>query len=374
MRISFLPLLALASCAHLSPNAVDDCEIPLEGLTPLLGPGRMVLLGEFHGTREIPGFAGAIACEASKHGPVVVALELPPSAAVTAWLSGPDSPHARAQVLADPQWTRAYQDGRTSVAMFELIARIGALRRAGRPVDLVLFDQDPEQPGRDPRMAGALLAARSAHPEATLVVLVGDLHARRRPLGNLENEPRWMANFLVDASVPFVSLAGQTATGSSWFCSGPGPETCGPEFVGSRKEPVQPGRIELQPSPDGAFDGLYQPALTTTASPPAAFPARQAGLARELAALRRGPRALRAGAMKAYEAGQFQACADAFGGLLAPTGEDAYSHACCLARAGQKDQALERVRFALEHGVSLADLQSDEDLAALRADPRWPTR
>lgn len=372
MRVSLLPLLVLASCAHTRASPVADCGPPISGLAPILGPGRMVLLGEFHGSREVPAFAGAVVCEASKRGPVMVALELSPSEAVTAWFAGDDTPQARARVLAEPQWAGAYQDGRTSVAMFELLRYLGELRRAGRPVDLVLFDDaSPSQP-RDPRMAERLLAERAARPLVTSVVLVGNLHARRKPGGPMTPDQRWMATAFVDAGVPFVSLVARHATGSSWFCSGSGPETCGPEFVGSPEEPLQAGRIELRPSEDGAYDGLFFPALTLTASTPAAFPERQARLENELAQIRRGPRALRALALKAYFAGRFQDCADIYREFAAPTGDDAYSHACCLARAGQKDAALERLLYALGHGVPAADVQNDEDLASLRTDARWP--
>ena len=142
--------------------------------------------------------------------------------------------------------------------------------------------------------------------------------------------------------------------------------------MGSPEEPLQAGRIELRPSADEAYDGFFVPALTLTASPPAAFPERQARLAKDLAELRRGPRALRALATKAYLAGRFLECADTYRELAAPTGDDAYSHACCLARAGQKDAAFERLLYALGHGVAAADIRDDEDLAALRTDARWP--
>ena len=372
MRVAFLSLLALASCAHTGASPVADCGAPIDGLGPILGPGRMVVLGEFHGSREVPAFAGAVVCEASKRGPVMVALELRPSEAITAWFSGDDTSKARARVLAEPQWVGSYQDGRTSVAMLELLRYLGELRRAGRSVELVLFDDATASQPRDQRMAERLLAERAARPLVTSIVLVGNLHARRTPGGPMSPDQRWMATAFVDAGVPFVSLVARHATGSSWFCSGPGPETCGPEFVGSPEEPLQAGRIELRPSEDGAYDGLFFPALTFTASPPAAFPERQARLENELAALRHGPGALRARATRAYFAGQFQACADSYRELASPTGADAYNHACCLARAGQKDAALERLVYALGHGVPAADARDDEDLASLRTDDRWP--
>lgn len=80
-------------------------------------------------------------------------------------------------------------------------------------------------------------------------------------------------------------------------------------------------------------------------------------------------------ALAAYRAGDFASCAAAYAEITEPTPVDAYNHACCHARAGAVEAAFERLQFALDHGLDdLATMQADEDLAVLRADPRWPPR
>lgn len=46
-----------------APARALECE-PTPGLDPLLVPGRFVLLGELHGTREMPAAVARIACAA----------------------------------------------------------------------------------------------------------------------------------------------------------------------------------------------------------------------------------------------------------------------------------------------------------------------
>ena len=66
-----LPLACFVPAAVAAP-----CE-PIEGLEPLLKPGRILMLGELHGTEESPAFILDVACNAAaKKLPVVVGLEL----------------------------------------------------------------------------------------------------------------------------------------------------------------------------------------------------------------------------------------------------------------------------------------------------------
>ena len=45
---------------------------PIEGLEPLLAPGKILLLGELHGTEESPAFALDVACHAANTGLEVI--------------------------------------------------------------------------------------------------------------------------------------------------------------------------------------------------------------------------------------------------------------------------------------------------------------
>src|SRR5260370_21328477 len=86
--VLLLPLLAASSAACSSMSSTRDsrgladhsrsCSSPIAGAKEALAPGTLLLLGEFHGTSEIPQFVGDLACEASlgKSG-VHLGLEIP---------------------------------------------------------------------------------------------------------------------------------------------------------------------------------------------------------------------------------------------------------------------------------------------------------
>jgi hypothetical protein len=143
------------------------------------------------------------------------------------------------------------------------------------------------------------------------------------------------------------------------------PDGCGPQFMLGRSDERS---IQLERSPDGAYDGGFGVGAVT-ASPPAGFP----DLAAKLAGIASSPNAKRAHARQAYNARQYARCADEYARIAPPTAGDVYNQACCLALAGDKDAALERLRAALDLGFKdTTEAAVDPDLASLRDDPRWP--
>ena len=62
-------MLALAMLVGAIPAAsADDGCAPIGGATPLLETGRVVLLGELHGTEQSPAFVASLACHAVAAG------------------------------------------------------------------------------------------------------------------------------------------------------------------------------------------------------------------------------------------------------------------------------------------------------------------
>jgi hypothetical protein len=203
-----------------------------------------------------------------------------------------------------------------------------------------------------------------------LIIYAGNLHTMRK---GVTSKPgyQWMAMHLAAAGLSFVSLAPHYEDGSAWVCRGAGASDCGPGLIAGKPGPRG---IQLAPSPDGNYDGWFGLG-PITASPPAAFPELAKDLDRKLAALRDSPEAVRLRALHAAEAKDFRACAAAYESIAAPTGNDAYNHACCLALLGSKDAAFERLQFAVDHGFTdLGHASTDPDLASLHDDPRWPPK
>jgi hypothetical protein len=85
--------------------------------------------------------------------------------------------------------------------------------------------------------------------------------------------------------------------------------------------------------------------------------------------------ALRAQAEAAVEAKQYELCAKLFARLV-ETGVDPqfdrYDSACCLEKAGKRDQAFTQMALVVEGGYrNFEHLERDSDLAGLHDDPRW---
>jgi hypothetical protein len=364
------PSAAGTARARPAPPKLPPIDVPPAALPP---HGTM-MLGDMHGTREIPAFVAALVGTVSAREPVVLALEIPQNheESIQAFLASNGGAEARRQLLDEPFWKAPYQDGRRSVAHVELLEVVRALRAAGRKIDVVAIDDaaggTPES--REAAMANHVIAARRAHPDAALIVYAGNLHTSKHEVG-FQPGFAWMAMRVGAAGIPVVSLNARWADGTAWSCSDAVAEHCGVSFLAGRGD--ERG-IRLEPSPDGQYDGWFGVG-PVTASPPAGRPELAAGIDAKIAAAASAPSALQQKARRAYEAKRYGECADILAGIPSPEPDTAYNRACCLALAGRKDDAFTWLQYAIKAGFrSLDQIAKDPDLASLRGDPRWPLK
>ncbi len=250
-----LPLLAAAA---LQCTAVA-------GAAPLLQPRRMLLIGEMHGSQEIPRLVGALACLArQKQVPVVVALEIPleEGPRLDAWMA---SSATRAELLRGEFWTRPYQDGRSSAAMADLLEELRRLHLRVVPFD----PHPPDGKVRDAQMAARLATLRGEVPRSLILILSGNLH-NRRSLGvpwDATYQP--MGWHLAQRRVALTSLEVTYAKGATWMCEGAEAASCGPHTLAGKEQGAAPVvKLGKQlPYVDGT---LYAGPLS--ASPPAVPP------------------------------------------------------------------------------------------------------
>jgi hypothetical protein len=99
--------------------------------------------------------------------------------------------------------------------------------------------------------------------DATVVTLVGNMHAGRTETG-FSNRFMPMAAHLPTEQT--VSLIATGTGGEAWNCQQNG---CGPH---ENRGPPGTRRVELEPQFGGAYDGLLQLGVETTASPPQQVP------------------------------------------------------------------------------------------------------
>lgn len=249
--------------------AIMACSPP-DGTPALLDrPERVIIIGELHGTEQAPRAVGEIACAAADQGPVVVALELEDTLQPTldAFISRLDEASALATLSDTSLMNRARQDGRTSKALLALLQRVRMLKASGRDISLHLFQpsmtrgQELDQAWYELNMGQLLSEARQNRPDARVIGLVGNIHARKTPLARYPDIGIPATGHLPTRETLSLRVAQQG--GFAWNC---GRDACGvkPSFA---SDDGQMNGVVLTPVEDGAYDGLL--ALgPSTASPP----------------------------------------------------------------------------------------------------------
>lgn len=276
-------LLAMGPLSVSRAGAAEPPRVPcdpVEGLTPLLEPASVLLLGEMHGTAESPGFVVRAACLALRAGrSVTVALEIPVDEGqrVEAYLGSSGAEKDRAALLAGPFWRDAYQDGRRSLAMLELIDHLRRMRRQGNKVRVALLDvmvPPPDGHDRDWALAQNLKAAAEEAPQDVVVALTGNLHTRVvKGFGSRPGyEPMGYVLKQAKPEVKVTALNVAYTGGTAWYCDGSDAAACkGRDLQGALKED-KGVRVVRQPAPDGGYDGVYEVGQLHASEPAARRP------------------------------------------------------------------------------------------------------
>ncbi len=244
-------------------TAPPVCD-PIPGLSRLMDASkpRFVIFGEIHGTLEIPRLFFDAVCQLSVGRTVVVALEFgtQDADAIQLYVSGTGSITGGA-ITSRGAWTDDDRDGRTSAAMFELIQRLRQLRLTGRSIEVAGII--PEDPGDLPQsyyelgMANHLRIAATHHPDAIIVALVGNIHARKTSMAGL----RPAASFLPSQDVR--ALLNDSSGGNVWNCRG---DRCG--VYPMSNAPIKDRGITTNLQHRSGYDGSYSVGRPYTASPP----------------------------------------------------------------------------------------------------------
>lgn len=200
MRLAFA--LILLSLSQPAATAAGD------GF-PTLADGEILVLGEMHGSNEIPRYFLEQVRREARLRPVTVGLEVSPSSAALDCRR--DDPRR-----LPSSWTRGAQDGRSSRAMRDLLCGLRAPALARR-VRIAFLDD--EQRGDDfDRRAAARFRRVLAESDGIGMILTGNFHSRNNP-GSLAAELRRLG-----ANVRTVTVSAPVA--ETWVCTGQ-PSTCG---------------------------------------------------------------------------------------------------------------------------------------------------
>ena len=240
------------------------------GISPLLKPGAPILLGEVHGTAEAPAFAGEFVCHAlNSQLEVVLALEIPATEQpnLDNYLkSNGDTSAKRAFLFPSKFWHREYQDGRSSVAIFQLIDRMRVFHHTGLPVRVIAIDGVGESPKaigpRSSIMADHIRRAFLTNPRVLVISLTGNIHNMLKKPSHFPHLPVSMASYLTDLNP--IALNFSSDGGEAWNCSA----TCG--VSGSRSSNRNSAKWRLSitdPTGEAIYSGEYWIGETTASIP-----------------------------------------------------------------------------------------------------------
>jgi hypothetical protein len=234
-----------------------NCALP-----PSFPVAKLLLLGEIHGTAESPALVRKVVCAISEKESVGLGLEIPRSEQplIDAYLSSAGRATDKALLLASSFWAND-RDGRSSEAMFGLIEAVRYLKQQRRDIHVFLFDWQPDTHlERNIAIATGIRAYVLAHPQRTVVTLMGNIHAMKKDRGAGSDTIVPSGKLLLNLNPISVELA--SPSGTAWVCM---PE-CRAHIFPKGKTDALP--IGIGPGRFGGYDFAYR-LPTATASKPA---------------------------------------------------------------------------------------------------------
>lgn len=256
--------MVMAAALWLAP----ECAPPPGTEALLAMPQRVVVIGETHGTAEAPAAFARMICAAAQRGPVTVALELPQGMqpSLDAFLAAPDPDTALAALEGSPFLDPTMNDGRTSHAMLAMLNSVRELKLDGKDVAFHAFQPSSPRPREldqswyELDMGHALSLAAYERADAKILVLVGNLHARKTGFDRFPDVGLPAAGHLPAADTLTLNVAQQG--GEAWNCQ----RECGvhPSIV---RYDAEARGVILEPSEDGAYDGVLALGPSTASQP-----------------------------------------------------------------------------------------------------------
>jgi hypothetical protein len=241
-RLLWLAILLATALEIRTQPRPDACEAPER-----VAASALTLVGELHGNVESPAWVGSVACALARSGEVVVALEMSRSEQhrISMFMRSAGAPSDQSALVAGPFWRG--QDGRASEAVVSLLERLRRMAAAGASVSVTAIDDWKNPAGRDAAMASALRELRTVRPDARVIALMGNLHARSNPREPSKGPDDHPVGYLLRDLKP-LSVLVEYSGGFTWACA----PKCGPFVLGSPKGGERaPGSFSEAPSRPG---------------------------------------------------------------------------------------------------------------------------
>ncbi|KFE71422.1 hypothetical protein [Hyalangium minutum] len=200
-----------------------ECGMTILGLLPQAKPGSVMMLGELHGTQEVPRFVAQGACQVASSGtPMTVGLELPVEnqARVSAFLRSAGTDDDWLKLMEAPFWRSPFPDGRSSEGMANLLEQLRRLRSQGLDVDAFVFDH-PKAQGqeRENAMAETVLSYVRKGPGRFFMVVSGNIHPRTAQGLPWDKKYKPMGLLISQEVDDTLALDMAYNSGTAWICA-----------------------------------------------------------------------------------------------------------------------------------------------------------
>ncbi|NOJ92732.1 hypothetical protein HMI51_07280 [Corallococcus coralloides] len=200
-----------------------ECGQSILGLKKLAKAGGVLLLGELHGTQQVPRFIAQAACQLTVAGtPVSVGLELPVEneERITTFLQSQGGEVDWLKLMEAPFWRSPYPDGRGSEAVANMLEQLRHLRAQGLDVAVFVYDH-PKLSGqpREDALTKTVLAQVSAKPERFHLVVSGNIHPRTAKGLPWDKQYKPMGYLLKDQLDDVTALDMAYDSGTAWICA-----------------------------------------------------------------------------------------------------------------------------------------------------------
>lgn len=222
-------IVALLAAAAASAASPAQCSLPSGWSEIEAKKARFLIFGETHGTRQAPELVGSVACALASRGRrVLVGIELESLAnAKLQQLWNTTAQGFSNRVLKDLPGFAGRPDGVGSEAMLALLDKLHALSLAGKKIDILAFNPDrtqekpwaelPAQAAHEAGQAANIAAAASKDNYDDVLILVGNAHAQKKPIGSSGVSYEPMAMRLARAA-RVLTLEEKYASGTTWNC------------------------------------------------------------------------------------------------------------------------------------------------------------
>lgn len=173
---------------------------------------KILVIGDYHGTNEIPAIVANLILVKGRTKPVIVGLELPrEDQAMVDRLLRHDQANDEDSLRKSIFWNRKSQDGRSSMAMLAILLNIRKAINNGADINVICMD-GYGLADRDKAMYLRLKETMDGSPNAMVIAYAGNYHTDYKQIGDRES----LGKLLHKDGAWIVNISARC--GNAWVC------------------------------------------------------------------------------------------------------------------------------------------------------------